>query len=128
MHHIEIYVSNLTKSRKFYSYLLELLGFTIFQEWNEGFSYKKDSFYIVFVQTREKYISHGYNRCNIGLNHLAFNCDSKEKLDAIRKKLIENGVSLLYDDNYPFAGGEKHYALYFEDPDRIKIELVLCEK
>ncbi|GAA0595336.1 hypothetical protein GCM10009001_09310 [Virgibacillus siamensis] len=30
----------------------------------------------------------------------------------------------MYSDKHPFAGGEDHYAVYFEDPDRIKVELV----
>lgn len=123
MHHIEIYVSDLNKSRLFYSWLLSNLGFELFQEWDLGFSYQKDGFYIVFVQAKEKYIKNGYNRCNIGLNHLAFRCSSKEEVDQIREQLIERKVDLLYDDKYPFAGGKEHYAVYFEDPDRIKIEI-----
>ena len=97
----------------------------MFQEWKDGFSYKKDEFYIVFVQTKEKYLNNGYNRCNIGLNHLAFRCQTKDKIDQIRKNLIQRNIVLLYDDQYPYAGGAEHYAVYFEDPDRIKIEICL---
>lgn len=53
MHHIEIYVSNLEKTKEFYSWILSVLGFELFQEWEGGFSYKKDEFYIVFVQTKK---------------------------------------------------------------------------
>ena len=31
----------------------------------------------------------------------------------------------IYDDKYPYAGGAEHYAVYFEDPDRIKVEICL---
>lgn len=125
MHHIEIYVSNLNKTREFYSWLLSKLGYELFQDWKQGFSYKKDSFYIVFSQVCDKYNSNSYNRCNVGLNHLAFSCSEKDKIDEIRKQLILKGVKLLYDEKYPYAGGDKHYAVYFEDPDRIKLEIVL---
>ena len=125
MHHIEIYVSNLDKSKEFYSWLLSILGFKLFQEWEQGFSYKKNGFYIVFVQAKEKYLSRGYNRSNIGLNHLAFRCDSKDEIDQIRNLLIQRNIVLLYDNKYPNAGGDEHYAVYFEDPDRIKIEICL---
>ncbi|UTC62219.1 VOC family protein [Treponema sp. OMZ 787] len=127
MHHIEIYVGNLKESRRFYTWLLERLGYVLFQDWNEGFSYKKDGFYLVFVQTRAKYIKNKYNRCNIGLNHIAFNCSSKQEVDAIRDELIKMRVTLLYDEKYPHAGGKEHYAVYFEDPDRIKLEVVAME-
>lgn len=88
-----------------------------YQEWDEGFSYKDDSdTYIVFVQTSEKYLEMGYNRCRIGLNHLAFNCEN----------LVKKSVQFLYEDRYPFAGGDKNYRLYFEDPDRIKLEIIVA--
>ncbi|RXK17510.1 VOC family protein [Macrococcus sp. DPC7161] len=128
MHHIEIYVKNLEVTRAFYSKLLEVLNYELYQNWELGFSYKKNGFYIVFVQVRDKYIDNGYNRCNIGLNHLAFKCSSKRKIDEIRDILMEENVNLLYDEKYPYAGGESHYALYFEDPDRIKLEIVFCEE
>lgn len=127
MHHIEIYVSNLSKTKEFYSWLLVRLGFELFQNWEQGFSYKKDGFYLVFVQTKDKYIDNGYNRCNIGLNHLAFSCSSKKEIDTIREHLVQKGTKILYDEKYPYAGGSEHYALYFEDPDRIKIEIVFKE-
>ncbi|MBS4761742.1 VOC family protein [Carnobacteriaceae bacterium zg-ZUI252] len=124
MHHIEIYVRDLVKSKPFYYWLLETLDFKLFQEWDEGFSYRKNDFYLVFVQVREKYKTSEYNRCHVGLNHLAFHCDSCEKITMIREHMINHGVSLLYDDKYPHASGKQSYALFFEDPDRIKIEIV----
>ncbi len=124
MHHIEIYVSDLKRSRDFYGWLLPELGYLLFQEWENGFSYRKATFYLVFVQTREKYLPNSYNRCNVGLNHLAFHCDSKDKIEALRKQLIKKKTPMLYEDRYPYAGGEEHFALFFEDPDRIKLEIV----
>lgn len=67
----------------------------------------------------------GYNRTHIGLNHLAFWATSRLKVDQIHDQLtIMNPTTLLYDQLYPFAGGQNHYAVYFEDPDRIKLEVV----
>lgn len=61
---------------------------------------------------------------NINFNHLAFYGGSRKQVDQLRKDLITRSVNLLYEDRYPYAGGENHYALYFEDPDGIKIEVV----
>lgn len=55
---------------------------------------------------------------------MAFSCSDKRIITKIREQLIEDNVELLYDDKFPFAGGKNHYALYFEDPDRIKVEIV----
>ncbi len=36
----------------------------------------------------------------------------------------EDQTTTPFNDRYPYAGGSDHYALYLEDPDGIKIELV----
>lgn len=36
IHPIEMYVRNLKTSRKFYSFLLEALGYELYQKWEEG--------------------------------------------------------------------------------------------
>lgn len=123
IHHIELYVSDLNKSRMFYEKLLEQLDYSIYQEWEHGFSLRLGSMYIVFVEVDPKYKYNGYHRKNIGLNHLAFSVDSEAEVDDLRGFLLENNVTLLYDEKYPYAGGENHYAVYFEDPDRIKLEI-----
>lgn len=124
LHHIEIYVSNLERSVGFWGWLLEELGYELFQKWESGQSWKIGETYIVFVQVDEKYIDVAYHRCGVGLNHLAFHANSRQQVDDMTGKLKEKGVKLLYADKHPFAGGKEHYAVYFEDPDRIKVELV----
>lgn len=124
LHHIEIYVSNLEQTRQFYEWFLRLLGFQEFQSWDDGFSFIHGSTYLVFVQTAEKYLEQNYHRCGTGLNHLAFWASSTEQVDQVAKLLQVKGINLLYQDRFPYAGGADCYALYFEDPDRIKIELV----
>ena len=124
IHHIEIYVSDLKSSINFWSWFLEELGYKSFQSWESGHSWKIEETYIVFVQAEERFMGVPYHRCRVGLNHLAFHADSRQQVDAITEKLEQMGVKILYTDKHPFAGGEKHYAVYFEDPDRIKVELV----
>jgi catechol 2,3-dioxygenase-like lactoylglutathione lyase family enzyme len=60
----------------------------------------------------------------VGLNHLAFHAASRQQVDEIARKLRGRGVTILYADKHSFAGGKDHYAVYFEDPDRMKVELV----
>ena len=124
VHHIELYVSNLEASKKFWGWLLEELGYTPFQNWEEGSSWRLDDTYIVFVQTEEKYLDIPYHRKRVGLNHLAFYAQSKAHVDQLTQVLKQRGVSVLYEQQHPFAGGMNHYAVYFEDPDRIKVEVV----
>ncbi len=60
----------------------------------------------------------------MGLNHLAFHAASKAHVDEMTNRLRAMQVPILYENSYPFSGGRDHYAVYFEDPDRIKVELV----
>lgn len=124
IHHIELYVSNLKKSVDFWGWFLEDLGYHSFQKWDSGQSWKLGETYIVFVQVEERFLDIPYHRCRVGLNHLAFHADSRQQVDEITDKLKEKGIHLLYTDKHPFAGGNDYYAVYFEDPDRIKVELV----
>jgi catechol 2,3-dioxygenase-like lactoylglutathione lyase family enzyme len=124
IHHIEINVSDLDKSIDFWGWLLAELGYELYQEWDSGQSFRTLDTYIVFVQTEEKYMDIPYHRCRTGLNHLAFHAESRQQVDDVTKKLKEKNVQILYQDQHPFAGGKNHYAVFFEDPDRIKVELV----
>ncbi len=127
LHHVELYVSDLAVTRTFWSWLLEKLGYTLFQEWEEGFSYMLDSTYLVFVQTEEKHLSVPYHRCRTGLNHLAFHVFDSDEVDDFTALLREKNVTILYEDRHPYAGGAGYYAVFFEDPDRIKVELVAAK-
>ncbi len=124
IHHIEINVSDLDKSIDFWGWLLAELGYELYQEWDSGQSFRIGDTYIVFVQTEGKYMDIPYHRCRTGLNHLAFHAESRQQVDDLTKKLKEKNVQILYQDQHPFAGGKNHYAVFFEDPDRIKVELV----
>ncbi|OCA83506.1 hypothetical protein F7984_11160 [Pradoshia sp. D12] len=124
IHHIEINVSDLNKSIDFWGWLLAELGYELYQEWDSGQSFRIGDTYIVFVQTEDKYMDIPYHRCGTGLNHLAFHAESRQQVDDLTKKLKEKDILILYQDQHPFAGGKNHYAVFFEDPDRIKVELV----
>ncbi|MDQ0270459.1 VOC family protein [Cytobacillus purgationiresistens] len=124
IHHLEINVSNLQQSIEFWSWLLEDLGYKPFQKWDKGKSWKLGDSYLVFVQTEDRFLSTAFHRGRTGLNHIAFHGESREHVNHMTAKLEERGVSILYRNHHPFAGGEQHYAVFFEDPDRMKVEIV----
>ena len=124
VHHIEIYVSDLTRSTEFWGWLLEALSYEFYQEWDLGRSWKLGDTYLVFVQTEERFQDPPYHRCRTGLNHLAFHALSRTHVDEVTQELKARGIPILYSDRHPYAGGEDYYAVFFEDPDRMKVELV----
>lgn len=124
LHHVELYVSDLHKSLKAWDWLLTELGYTVYQQWDEGRSYRFNATYLVFVQTETAHLDPPYHRKKTGLNHLAFHAESLEQLERLRSELPDHGFQELYADRFPHAGGPNSIALYFEDPDRMKVELV----
>ncbi|WGU93044.1 VOC family protein [Paenibacillus dendritiformis] len=124
LHHVEFNVSDLERSIAFWGWLLKELGYEEFQRWPEGISWKQGDTYLVFVQTEGRFLDHPYHRKRTGLNHIAFHAESKARVDELRSMLEERGVPMLYPDRYPYAGGSGHYAVFFEDPDRMKVEIV----
>jgi catechol 2,3-dioxygenase-like lactoylglutathione lyase family enzyme len=122
--HVELYVSDLARSADFWDWLLRLLGYQPFQSWAEGRSWRLNGFYLVLVQTPYAHVGAGYHRRRSGLNHLAFAADDRNQVNQVTEALRDRGVRILYEDRHPHAGGPDSYAVFFEDPDRIKVELV----
>src|SRR2546426_2437510 len=67
------------------------------------------------------YLDPPYHRKRVGMNHLAFAVSSKQQVDALATSLVAHRVPLL---NGGPRAGRTTYAVFFEDPDRIKIEVV----
>lgn len=124
IHHVEINVLNLGRSSDFWGWLLGYLGYEPYQAWVEGRSWRKGETYLVLVQTEQTFLGAGYHRKRAGLNHLALHARSRQQVDELTSLLRDKGGPILYEDRHPHAGGPEHYAVFFEDPDRIKVEVV----
>jgi catechol 2,3-dioxygenase-like lactoylglutathione lyase family enzyme len=124
LHHIEIYVSDLERSLAFWTPFMQQLGYEA-ERWSGGMNYlRDDEAYLCFLQAPSNHLGAGYHRQRVGLNHLAFRGQSRAHVDVLAAWLKANRYTTLYDDAYPFAGGLDYYAVYAEDPDRIKVEVV----
>jgi catechol 2,3-dioxygenase-like lactoylglutathione lyase family enzyme len=125
IHHVEIYVSDLKSSIRFWKWLLiRKFSYSIYAKWNSGISFKLGATYIVLVQTEKQHLKPIYHRKKTGLNHLAFHGGTKKFVDELTLELKKRKVKVLYEDRHPYAAGKDYYAVFFEDPDRIKVEVV----
>lgn len=125
--HIEIYVSDLAASIDLWGWLLPQFGFSPYQEWDSGKSWRQGNSYITFVLAEEGYRDQPHHRKRPGLNHLAFWADSTDQVEALTRGLRERGVPILYEDRTAEEGAPSPYAVFFEDPDRMKVEVVVFE-
>jgi catechol 2,3-dioxygenase-like lactoylglutathione lyase family enzyme len=122
LHHLELYVSDLAAAVDFWGWLLSDLGWECYQEWDEGCSYRHGDTALVLVQAPEG--ADALDRRSSGLNHLAFRAESEAEVDRITEEFRSRHVRILYPDRHPFAGGTDHYAVFCEDPDGLKVEIV----
>ena len=78
------------------------------------------------TQSFGEHVQHGYHRRRVGLNHVAFRADSRKMVDGFHSKYLRpKGIPILYGgprERPEYSKG--YYSVYFEDPDRIKLELV----
>lgn len=121
--HIEINVSDYSKSIRFYDLILIPLGWKRLVCTQDCTAYSDGVMKLILSPTDEKYKSVGFHRKRVGLNHLAFTAESSAVVDEFHKNVLKkNAIECLYEE-IP-SGDNSYYAVFFEDPDRIKMELV----
>lgn len=128
--HLDLVVTSLERSLAFYRGLLEPLGYVrvseIAGERGERVLYLGRIGGMGSVSLREAQSdAHRvpYDRYAIGLHHLAFNAPSRAAVDARAAWLRDQGAEIESGPTeYDYAPG--YYAVFFHDPDGIKLELV----
>jgi catechol 2,3-dioxygenase-like lactoylglutathione lyase family enzyme len=123
--HVEINVSEFERSKAFYQGFLEWLGHRRIVE-GKDFAGWSNGEAMIFVTYLERYKDSGFHRRRVGLNHIAFWAKSKADVDKFHSEfLVPRSIKVLYGGpkEYP-EYGKGYYAVYFEDPDRIKLEFV----
>lgn len=123
MHHVEIWVPSLSRSTASVGWLLESLGYVAFQSWEHGRSWRLGGTYIVIEQS-PALTAQAYDRLHPGLNHLAFQCGTRDECDQLVVESQDHGWMLLFPELHPNAGGPDHYAGFIADTDGFEIELV----
>src|SRR5947207_14090227 len=121
LEHLDIYVSDLARSGEFWGAFLTALGYREFAQSATGWSWTNDESTVFLLQAESGYLDPPYHRKRAGLNHLAFGVSDPKQVDAMATWLKERNIPLLYGGP---RTGRTTYAVFFEDPDRIKIEVV----
>jgi catechol 2,3-dioxygenase-like lactoylglutathione lyase family enzyme len=123
LHHVELWVPDLTSAESSWGWLLGQLGYRLAERWNTGQSWRRGDIYVV-LEAGPDVVDAPHDRRRPGVNHLAFHAGSRADVDAIVRDAPSYGWTLLFADRHPFAGGADHYAAYLEDPAGFEVELV----
>ena len=121
IHHIDLTVRDLVGSTAFYDRVLPLMGFRRTSDVAEGPIWAGAKLEIGLQSAGS---SKTHDRYSAGLHHLAFTAPSSAAVDSFHERLLELRIRVLdAPAEYPdYAPG--YYAVFFADPDGIKLEYV----
>ena len=119
VHHLDLTVADLAASTTFYEGVMPLLGFRRMPDSAEGPIWLGDAVEIGLQAARRL---RPHDRYVPGLHHLAFEAPSRRDVDRVYQQLLAMRVHVLdAPAEYP-AYGRGYYAVFFADPDGIKLE------
>ena len=118
--HLVLSVGNFARSKEFYGKLLGFLGFKLKYDYPDmaGWSNGKTLFWIATADVQGR--KHKYRKGDIGFHHYAFELASRRDVDALGAFLEQNDMTVLDPPGEYY--GRKYYAVYFTDPDGMKLE------
>ena len=126
VHHIDLTVRDIAASAPFYEALLGFLGYArVKQEaalhvWD----LIRDGQVAGGVALRAARSERGHDRYSAGLHHLAFHAADRADVDRAHVLMKGRGATILDPPaEYPEYGAG-YYAVFFADPDGLKLEVV----
>jgi catechol 2,3-dioxygenase-like lactoylglutathione lyase family enzyme len=123
LHHVDLSVTDVARARPLYDLFLTHAGFTSKGYDDDGAGWGLNGRrYPCVTLYRAKSPGHAHDRYAPGLHHLALAAKSRADVDALYEKLTAFGAAILdAPAAYPDYGGG-YYAVFFADPDGIKLE------
>lgn len=127
LHHLDLSVIDPVKSRPLYELFLGHCGFTLKsagEDW-AGFGLGDKRYpCITLLQARGNNADRKHDRYTSGLHHLALRAKSRGDVDALYDKLVGFGATILDPPREYPDYGKGYYAVFFSDPDGMKLEYV----
>lgn len=123
VHHLILNVTDLGRSRNFYQWLMPRVGYdgTRVYDGSVGWFGAYGSFWL--KQEDARFAADRFDKDRVGLCEVAFRAENRAQVDAVATGLAGIGARILDPPReYPYRPG--YYAVFFADPDGIKLELV----
>lgn len=126
VYHLQLNVRDGAVSIPFYRALLAYLEYRVTYEAADGLGATDGSTDLWIMAVARDRRPHAPHRKNPGLNHLAFRVPARADVDRFHDEFLKpRAIPVLYGGprEYPeYRPG--YYAAFFEDPDRLKLEVV----
>jgi glyoxylase I family protein len=128
VNHLRLTVTDVPRAERFYNPLLEFLGYRLVERSDSrlawaGWAAHGNLHWIIVSIASPEHRGSRHDRYAPGLHHLAFNADSRDEVDRFHDLLVRIGARVLDPPTeYNYEPG--YYAVFFSDPDNLKLELV----
>ncbi len=125
INHLTLTVSDIERAEPFYDAILKFMGYQqvdkndVFIMW-----WSKDAGAILISAANPNSPNKVHDRYSPGIHHLAFNADSREQVDNLHKLILQIGATVLDPPTEYNHYAPGYYAVFFADPDELKLELV----
>ncbi len=123
--HIDITITDLERSERWYAQLFGasrvLAGRNDDHHFTSRYLLEPSSLLLIGLVQHDQGQPGGFNERSVGLDHLAFNVDTREDLDSWMEKLDELHV------DYDLNEGEQWDVVVLRDPDGVQLEFFLMK-
>ena len=127
VHHVDLVVSSIERSLPFYRELLGPLGWhrlsEVEGERGETIWYLEGGVTSIGLREAQSPVDEAYDRYAVGLHHLAFEAPSRAAVNA-RADWVRAHGGLLESEPQEYTYSPGYYAVFFYDPDGLKLEVL----
>jgi glyoxylase I family protein len=126
VNHLSLAVSDFRRSHDFYKPIMSFLGYIIAEQGNDWVIWRRQNGIgdLILFQSPANLVSDHHVREAPGFHHLAFNAETRSQVDDFFQNILLKYRMKVLDspcDCPEYSRG--YYAVFFEDPDGMKLEL-----
>jgi catechol 2,3-dioxygenase-like lactoylglutathione lyase family enzyme len=126
IHHLDLTVSDLEISKVFYESILGFMGYRISDMDPDGYDFHlvRPDMPFTSIGILRQHRAQPHDRYTPGLHHIAWRAESREDVDAMYAHLLKLNAQILDPPAAYPRYGDGYYAVFFSDPDGLKLEYV----
>jgi len=131
INHLRLTVTDIERAERFYRPLMRFMGYELSDREEHRLAWAKQSLsgvsWLILTAARQDPKPARHDLLSPGFHHLAWNAESRDQVNELHRLLVESGATVLDPPaEYDYEPG--YYAVFFADPDGMKLEFVHVPK